>query len=664
MVLSEEYLRKALAIEKKNGDKGPSYLATLHDLAFISANKGNLDDAEQYYREAAEVGRSMGPDVLDAAKWLAGLASVLVRKHQPQAAAELFEEAINSAEMEAAQLGGAETIRAGFRAERASYYLDYIDLLVVQGKPEHALQILERSRARTLLEMLEESHINVRASIPPDLLERQRLLHQKLDTAMHRQLQVLSSQHTQQQLASIHDEIEGLLRQYQQLEAEIRVSSPAYAALTQPRVLSVNEIQEQLLDAQTVLLEYSLGEKHSYLWAVTQDSVDCHELLNRAEIESAARQFYRLLTARSHKPHPQPTAKRPSGPTRDEDSLAVAAARLSRMILAPVQDRLNHKRLLIVADGALQYIPFAALPAPANQHGPGLPEAPLMAEHELVTLPSASVLASLRETGKRNQPSRTIAVLADPVFDAKDSRVSKHRRNISGKASGAFPQTGPLELAASRSAAKHLFRSAMDAELISSDLVSLPRLAFTRREANAILATVPPEEAMVALDFKASRALATSKELAQYRIIHFATHALMNSKHPELSGLVLSMVDEQGKAQNGFLQLEDIYNLTLPVDLVVLSACETGLGKEIHQEGLIGLTRGFMYAGASRVIASLWTVDDVATAELMGYLYEAMEKDRIPPADALRKAQLKMWQQRRWRHPYYWAAFQIQGEWK
>jgi CHAT domain-containing protein len=429
-------------------------------------------------------------------------------------------------------------------------------------------------------------------------------------------------------------------------------------------VLPANEIQEQLLDAHSVLLEYSLGKKHSYVWAVTQNSVECHELLKRAEIEATARQFYRLLTARGHKSRPQPITKRPPRSARTEDSLVAVAAKLSRMILAPVQSQLDRKRLLIVADGALQYVPFAALPDPERQRGPGLQEVPLMVEHELVTLPSASVLAALRETGKRNQPSKTVAVLADPVFDVKDSRVGKRRRNIPDEAFGTFPETEPLESALNRSAAKHLFRSAVDTELISGNLLHLPRLAFTRREARAILATVPAEDALAALDFKASRTLAISQELAQYRIVHFATHALVNSRYPELSGLVLSMVDEQGKAQNGFLQLEDIYNLTLPVDLVVLSACETGLGKEIHQEGLIGLTRGFMYAGALRIIASLWTVDDAATAELMGYLYEAMEKDKIPPAAALRKAQLKMWQQRRWKQPYYWAAFQIQGEWK
>jgi CHAT domain-containing protein len=194
--------------------------------------------------------------------------------------------------------------------------------------------------------------------------------------------------------------------------------------------------------------------------------------------------------------------------------------------------------------------------------------------------------------------------------------------------------------------------------------VALTRLFFTREEASAIMASVPKGKGMEALDFDATRATAMSPELSQYRIVHFATHGLLNSEHPELSGLVFSLVDKNGKPQDGFLQLQDIYNLNLPADLVVLSACETALGKEINGEGLIGLTRGFMYAGASRVVASLWKVSDVATARLMAYFYSAMEKDGLPPAAALRAAQIQMWKQKRWSAPYYWAGFQIQGEWK
>jgi CHAT domain-containing protein len=145
--------------------------------------------------------------------------------------------------------------------------------------------------------------------------------------------------------------------------------------------------------------------------------------------------------------------------------------------------------------------------------------------------------------------------------------------------------------------------------------------------------------------------------------VHFATHGLLNSKHPSLSGLVLSLVDEHGRPQNGFLELEDIYNLKLSAELVVLSACETALGKEISGEGLVGLTRGFMYAGAPRVMASLWRVDDVATSELMASFYEGLLRKRLPASEALRQAQVDMWKRKQWAGANYWAAFVLQGEW-
>src|SRR5262249_51029375 len=192
----------------------------------------------------------------------------------------------------------------------------------------------------------------------------------------------------------------------------------------------------------------------------------------------------------------------------------------------------------------------------------------------------------------------------------------------------------------------------------------LQRLLFSRREAEGILALAPGKASFKALDFAANRATTLSSNLGQYRIIHFATHGLLNSQHPELSGIVLSLVDEQGRPQDGFLRLHDVYNLKLSADLVVLSACKTGLGKEVKGEGLVGLTRGFWYAGAPRVVASLWKVDDRATAELMKQFYRRMLVDGLRPAAALRMAQIAMLRRKRWAAPYYWAGFALQGEWK
>ena len=166
------------------------------------------------------------------------------------------------------------------------------------------------------------------------------------------------------------------------------------------------------------------------------------------------------------------------------------------------------------------------------------------------------------------------------------------------------------------------------------------------------------------MDFEANRMTATSAELAQYRIVHFATHGFLDSVNPELSGIVLSLFDEAGAPQSGFLRAHELYNLKLPVEMIVLSACQTGLGKEIRGEGLVGLTRGLMYAGAARVVVSLWSVDDDATSDLMGRLYKGMLKDGLRPAAAIRNAQLEVWKQPKWRAPYFWAAFVLQGEWK
>jgi CHAT domain-containing protein len=193
-------------------------------------------------------------------------------------------------------------------------------------------------------------------------------------------------------------------------------------------------------------------------------------------------------------------------------------------------------------------------------------------------------------------------------------------------------------------------------------VTQIHRLPFTRLEANHILAMVPEADRLKALDFDASRATATSPVLGQYRYLHFATHGFLNAAHPELSGIVLSLVNRQGVEQDGFLWAHEVYNLRLPVEMVVLSGCRTGLGKEIKGEGLVGLTRGFMYAGSARVLVSLWDIDDQASAELMAHLYKAVLKEHMPPSAALRAAQIEILREKRWQAPYYWAAFVLQGE--
>ena len=212
--------------------------------------------------------------------------------------------------------------------------------------------------------------------------------------------------------------------------------------------------------------------------------------------------------------------------------------------------------------------------------------------------------------------------------------------------------------------AKDLTAQALTRAAAETGLTSFVRLPFARQEAEAIAKLLPPNQQLKALDFTASRQAALTGQLDQYRHLHFATHGLLNSQHPELSGIVLSLVDEAGQPQDGFLRLSDLYNLKLNAELVVLSACQTALGKDVRGEGLVGLTRGFMFAGAARVVASLWNVNDAATAELMQHFYRAMLVEKLPPTAALRAAQLALARNPRWAAPYYWAGFVLQGEWK
>jgi CHAT domain-containing protein len=427
--------------------------------------------------------------------------------------------------------------------------------------------------------------------------------------------------------------------------------------------LTLAEIQQPVLDPDTLLLEYSLGDDASYLFVVSQTSITWRQLPKRAEIEAAARRLRGLLTA----PQPQPgdaEAKYRARIKAAGEGYWAQAAELSRMLLGPVASELGKKRLAIVADGALQYIPFAALPAPSlgNDGGrnSGAEPLPLFVEHEIVSLPSASTLATLRrETAGRKPAEKSLAVLADPVFEDDDTRV---RQDVSK--AGAKEKTRSANSGETDVGFLQMTRSGRETGVIGAE-GAFGRLLNTRREATAISALVPERERMQALDFEASRTTALRPELGEYRIVHFATHGLLNTIHPELSGIVLSLVDEAGHQQDGFLRLQDIYNLKLPAELVVLSACQTGLGKEIRGEGLVGLARGFMYAGAPRIVASLWKVDDRATSELMKRFYQGMlGPEALSAAGALRQAQMSIWKQKQWRAPYYWAAFVLQGEWK
>lgn len=567
------------------------------------ARLGRREKALTTLREALELRRAL-EDPSGQAETLGSLAAVERGLGRLQEAAAHAEEAVGLVESARATVAD-PGLRAALLASRRHAFDLAIGLRMDLGHAEAALALSERARARSLLDLLQEVRTDIRQGIPPELREQQTSLAFRLG----RTARELRGSPGEPKRAQLQSELTGLLAEADRLEDQVRRSNPRYAVLDQPALDSA--AIRGLLDPDTVLLEYTLGDERSFLWVVTPARVESFELPGREEIEAAARRSYADL--------------------RDPEKKDGEAHRaLSRLLFGKVADRLHCRRLVIVADGALQYVPFAVLPDPEDPSG----SVPLVVGHEIVSLPSASVLDVQRRVLAGRPPAeKAVAILADPVFTPWDSRLPKRD---AARSPASAPAPGER----------------------------FQRLPATEWEARAIAALLPPGQVFLGLGTKASRATALGGSLAGHRAVHFATHGEIDPETPRLSFLALSMFDDKSQPQEGYLRLSDVYNLELDADLVVLSGCETALGREIRGEGLMGLTQGFFYAGAERVMASLWRVEDRATAELMSRFYRAMLKEGLPPAAALRAAQLSIRGDPRWQDPFYWAPFVLQGDWR
>jgi CHAT domain-containing protein/tetratricopeptide (TPR) repeat protein len=638
-----EHYRRALTLQQAVGSRR-NQAGTLNNIAAVLIRRGALDEALTALRESLSLRRDV-QDRRGEAESLYGVARVQRLRGQLADALASGESALEIVESLRAKLVSLEMRASAFATTLEMYDLVTATLMDLHAATSdeafaaRAFHVSERARARALLDALVETQGGVRGGISEELRGRERSLQDRINVRAERQTQLLSGTHSPEDAAGASREMAALLTEWRELDAEIRARSPRYAELTRPRPLDAATVRREVLDDDTLLLEYALGAERSYLWLIGRESMTTRAMPPRADVELAARTFHELLTARNSDPPGETPAARQRRVAVADASLDAAGRVLSTMLLGPVAQELGTKRLLIVADGALQYVPFAALPDPAS--GVSAND-PLIVRHEVVLSPSASAVAAARPVGR-------VAIIADPVFSDDDPRVARRQ---AARAAAARPGSNDGAVADVR-------RSGSDV-----GITSFRRLRFSREEAQTIASLTRAGERLEALGFDASRATAMTADLSRYGIVHFSTHGLLNNTHPELSGLVLSMFDAQGQPQDGFLRLHDIYTLRLNADLVVLSACETALGREIRGEGLIGLARGFMYAGASRVVASLWSVEDQATAALMKEFYQGMLAGGRSPAAALRAAQLSMWRGKRWRTPYYWGAFVLQGEWR
>jgi CHAT domain-containing protein/tetratricopeptide (TPR) repeat protein len=601
--------------------------AALHELGRAEAQQGPAfaTGAAAKLERAANLYASLRLDAEHAAA-LHSLGIVARDRGDLIAARKYGAEAIAAAEKLRLRIADPE-LRAAAAATHRGYYETQIDTLMRLHAEQSgggdaplraAFGFAERSRARMLADLLAEAAVDLRGNLAPALrtretalveslaerrIERDRLLQQPVDAA------------TRAKIAGMTADLAARENELNLLEIEMRRADPRRGVLTSSTTLTSEQAQA-MLDDQTVLLEYVLGTPTSYVFVVSRERIAAVKLADRATIEAAARDALADLATLA------PTGAAPE------------LAALARLVLEPVAPHLDKPRLLLALDGALQYVPFAALPSPVAKD----PATRLIAAHDIVAVPSLAAIAALPVRG--TERPKTLAIVADPVLTASDPRL----------------RAAPAVLSAAAAPATLLERSSVGPRL--------ERLLATSYEADALAALVPPDRRLIARGFEANRETILGAALEQYRFVHFATHGLVDARYPGLSALALSQFDEQGAARNGFLRLHDIYNLRLDAEVVVLSACETALGRDIRGEGLVGLTQGFMYAGARSVVASLWQAPDRATAELMTRFYRHLLHGELPPAAALRRAQSELAAERRFADPYFWSGFVLIGDWR
>lgn len=604
--------------------------AALNLLGKVQFALGQIADARVLFTEAVEINRQ-NKDRYAEADSLYNLANLEKTAGNLEIARQNIELAISNSEIIRSRLLG-KNQRTSYLSILKKYYELEVELLVKLYEKtaeakflERAWQTHEKIRARSLLENLIESGLNPNEFAPKDYFAKEQILLEEIAAAELKRAEAVKSKNPLRQKTA-ETELNKKLGEYGVLQENFRQKNPQFSAINQPYNFSVADAQ-RMLDDETAILEFALGERQSYVWVIRKNSFKLAKLPPRNALSQTAREFYLALTDREAK---------------NDRAIIEKSQNLSREILSPVAEEIqNAKQIVVIADGALQLIPFSALTL-----APDAVYEPLAANFEIVNAPSFSSLVFLHGNKLNRQKSndKLLAVFADPIFQDDDERFALNK-----------PKNPKPE---DKNISENLTQALRD-----FGLERLARLPFSGIEAREI-GKFAPEQTFLALGADASRQKFLRGDFNSYRILHFATHGFLNQQNPELSSLILSLYDDEGNAQNGFLRVIDLYSIRVNADLVVLSACQTALGKDIDGEGIVGLTRGFMYAGASGIVSSLWRVEDAATAELMKRFYRAMLKENQTPSAALRTAQNEMRRIPRFRNPRHWSGFTLNGEWR
>jgi CHAT domain-containing protein len=613
---ARRYFTESLDLARATGEiTAESY--ALRALGDVEFRQGHWAEARSDDQAALALARTAADRDGEAAT-LAQLARDVAAGGDLEVARKDIDEALAIIETQRGQIND-PSLRTSYFSSMRAYPDAEIDILMRLDKQSPgkgyslaALAAAEQARARSLQDMFADRSIELSHSLTPELADAQRSAEEQLNTAAF-QLSRLNAGASTERRRTLANTFDAASRALDEVRGRVRSANPRYADLVQPAALNVGEVQRTLLADDTALVEYWLGSRESYVWILTRDSFRVVRLARRARIDRLAGDLVALLRAPRREALGKGFEALAASESRQSEAIDAAAARLAALIGADALRNLPRK-IAIVADGQLQELPFGILPAP------GKGSRNLGSTHDLSYLPSITTLKWLRPSSHGDGRPASLAVFASPVLS---------------------PPAPSAQEAAQIPAA----------------------LPYSRIEAEAISALLPKERVWLAMGTEANRTNVLAANWRRYTIVHFATHAVVDLRRPELSGIVLSLYDADGRPLNGILRMNDIYDLDMPVDLVVLSGCETAAGRMMDSEGEFSLSRAFFYAGAQRVVASLWPVEDRATAAFMREFYQGLLVEHMHAAAAMRFAQQHLARDNRWASPYYWAGFVLQGDW-
>ncbi len=618
------------------------------EVALIKNKLGELfllqnrrDKARSLFDSALEIHRRV-ENRLGEAQTLFNLARLETLENNPEKALTY-----NRASLDLTETLSTDVVNSNLKRTYLSNVFERYDLYInilmnlQKQKPDGnfaltALQAAEKSRARSILENLSLSEANFVKDADAETVESEKQIRVSLNLKSDKLTDLLSRNAEKAEIDKLEKEIRQLEHELEEIRVKLKQASPIYSAVKNPPPFDIREFQNRVLDEESLLFEFSFGERESYLWTVGKNEFDFYVLPPREQIETRIKKLRELLAERELR-EGETVEDYQTRAARAETVYRQEARLLSRDLFAQISSKIAGKRLIIVPDGKLHYFPVAALPLPGSES-----DEPLLLSNETLYEPSAQTLLLLNKIRHQNfEDTKHLLVFADPVFTAEDARL----------------QTGNHQDETPKTEQTGSFRFA-------ESLTGLARLAASEIEGQAVTKIVGTAETRLLSGFSATRENALDPGISKYKIIHFATHGIVNEERPELSGIVLSAFNPRGERLEQIVRLHDIYGMSLNADLVVLSACDTAVGKQIKGEGLLSLNNAFLSVGAKSVMSSLWKVEDNATLELMKNFYEAMANDRLTPSKALQKAQIKLRQDARFQSPFYWAAFTVQGDYR